>query len=101
MASAVTRARFSVLVALTGATIVTTATYIIVLAHLTLFISFRSLFCIARLVLLLVGLARLVCWIAWRVGAQCWITVVYLQMWIGGYLGAPNSIFASAKLARC
>ena len=101
VAGAVARALFSVLVALTGATAVTTATCIVVLAHLTWFTSFRSSFFIARLVLLLVGLAGLVCWIAWHVGAQCWIAVVYLQMWIGGYLRAPDSISASAKLARC
>ena len=100
VAGAVARALFSVLVALTGATAVTTATCIVVLAHLAWFISFRSSFFIARLVLLLVGLAGLVCWIAWHVGAQCWIAVVYLQMWIGGYLRAPDSISASAKLAR-
>ena len=101
VAGAVARALFSVLVALTGATAVTTPTCIVVLAHLTWFTSFRSSFFIARLVLLLVGLAGLVCWIAWHVGAQCWIAVVYLQMWIGGYLRAPDSISASAKLARC
>ena len=46
VAGAVARALFSVLVALTGATAVTTATCIVVLAHLTLFILFRSSFLI-------------------------------------------------------